>query len=1076
MKVYREPNVWIEVTTDGFAFEGPTMNLRPIIFGTMFQVEVKTALGSYTNSSGLSASYPDLKTDADVDTDTVELYLVHTDTGEEYDITEGLVDGGVEPTFGASSVTIPALMYDAPIDSTTGIRAATGDEFSDSAEDFTDLRYGDKLVLIDNNNEMVTVNQVDTNDNIELVIQYAKNIIYYDALVVGEEFAVGDIVVGASSTATATVMYNHENADGLTGYILLGPLNPLGTPFQDNENLQVSSVTIAVADGANVAVGTSYKLAYTTLSAPGAIVPGDVLAGPAGADQILNGDFASDLSDWTAGAQWAWNAGVADVAIAGAGTFVQTVTTFVAGNVYHVEFTLTVGAADIVVSAGGVTLATIAASGTYAWNFVATSAAPLTFTPAALFTGDLDDVSSGECSGGTVLYEEVYSATDGFVLMTLTTAGITDGQNLTVDDGTAVTATVAVSDGQERLFSDGYIGLIDSPSILYYDALTVSFLAGQTLTGGTSAAVAEILYVYESGTTGYLYLGTRTGVPFQDNETITDDQTVPGSATTNGLDAKAEVDQVLYFDALTAPAAISIGDTLEGAGGAQGIVLYVEEDGVDGFVLLHMGDPLTVFVDNEALDVGAAQIATAYGTNAAITITVSRSYEIRRYLEGNTYVSYRAARADLDGSVYYISKYSDVLALAEAEEAVIPENPLAYAGKICTDLKSDCFLVPVQDLESYQDSTDSTNSSLWSQAFLLARDLETPYGYVVLTQNNTVRALLEVAINWKRDPDNYMNEAVGYFSMARVTENVIISERTANEGALIDAYTWQDSNISDFLAYGCRVGKTLELIDSAGAVTGGAVGQVYKFITNNVTADALTTITAMTTEQRNIKDYRYVDEYYDYDQEATYYAIYGDAIQNKGIRLIYPPTCEFESTEVPTHYLGVIRAAQLNINKPATIYTKALTPFVERVITPFNKTQLNKVAQGGITVYHQENTDTGVGSLPVKCRDAITTDRSISVNEEEVVVTEIDYCTRYIRGVFYPEMGRHHNDEMLDDGIATLAGGCQSHLVTGIKCVVSLELDSYVIDEDEVRKTIYNWSLEPRIPNKWADMTIHVVT
>ena len=126
-------------------------------------------------------------------------------------------------------------------------------------------------------------------------------------------------------------------------------------------------------------------------------------------------------------------------------------------------------------------------------------------------------------------------------------------------------------------------------------------------------------------------------------------------------------------------------------------------------------------------------------------------------------------------------------------------------------------------------------------------------------------------------------------------------------------------------------------------------------------------------------------------------------------------------------------------------------------------------------VFFQENTDTGVGSLPVKCRDAITTDRSIAVNEEEVVVTEIDYCSRYIRGVFYPEMARHHNDEMLDDGIATLAGGCQSHLVTGIKCVVSVELVSYVIDKDEVRKTLYEWSIKPRIPNKWADMAIHVL-
>jgi len=956
MKVYREPNVWIEVTTDSFAFEGPSMDLRPIYFGTIFQVEVKTALGSYSNASGLTGSYPDLKTDADVDTDSAKLYIVHTDTGEEYDVTDGLVSGGVEPTFGASTVTVPALMYDEMIDSTTGVRVTTGDEFSDSAEDFTDLRYGDKLILTDNNDETLEVNQVDADDNIELVVQYAKNIIYYDALVAGQEFAVGDIVVGAA--AQAEVMYNYEDSENSLGYLLLGVIT--GTDFVDGEDLDVLTVKIAESNGVQALIGTAKRLAYTGLTAPGAISIGDTLGGA---------------------------------------------------------------------------------------------------------------VASGD-----VLYIEVYNATDGFALLNMAVAGFVDGEALDVGAG-----AIGEADGVERDIT-GYVGLIDSPSILYYDGIVAgkSFTAGETIEDGTTGATAPILYAFvnAAGTSGYLYLGTiipgAVGPTFNDGNDI--EVATIKIAEANGQPAKAEVDQVLYFDNLSVAGGTPIGDEITGGtSNAMGTVLYSEDNGSEGFALLHMGDSATKFSDGETLTATAGGgTADADGANADISITVSRSYEIRRYIEGIAYISYRAARADLDGSVYYISKYEDVLDLAETEEAMIPENPLPYAGKLCTDLNSDCFLVPVQDLESYQDSTDSTNSSAWTRAFLLARDLETPYAYVVLTQNNTVRALMEVAINWKRDPDNYMNEAVGYFSMARVTEDITIAERTAVGGA-IDANTWQDAGISDFLAYGCRVGKTLELIDTAGEVTGGALGQAYKFVTNNVTATSLTTVTAMTSEQQLIKDYRYIDDYYTYDQEATAYAIYGDAIQNKAIRLIYPPTCLFDNVEVPSYYLGVIRAAQLNINKPAVIYTKSLTPFVERVVSPFNKTQLNTVASGGITVYYQENTDIGVGSTPVMCRDAITTDRSSAVNEEEVVVTEVDYCTRYIRGVFYPEMGKYHNDEMLDDGISFLAGKCQSHLVTGIKCVVSLELESYAVDEDEVRKTIYDWSLEPRVPNKWADMTIHVV-
>ena len=65
-----------------------------------------------------------------------------------------------------------------------------------------------------------------------------------------------------------------------------------------------------------------------------------------------------------------------------------------------------------------------------------------------------------------------------------------------------------------------------------YDALTLPFTVGQTVTGGTSGATAVILSIVQtSATAGTLRVGTITGGPFVDNEALT---TAGGAATANG--------------------------------------------------------------------------------------------------------------------------------------------------------------------------------------------------------------------------------------------------------------------------------------------------------------------------------------------------------------------------------------------------------------------------------------------------------------------------------------------------------------------------------------------------------------
>lgn len=77
----------------------------------------------------------------------------------------------------------------------------------------------------------------------------------------------------------------------------------------------------------------------------------------------------------------------------------------------------------------------------------------------------------------------------------------------------------------------------EAVSDLAYDALTLDFDVGETVTGGTSGASATILSIQPAtATTGVLKVGTITSGPFQDNEALT---SAGGAATANGASASA---------------------------------------------------------------------------------------------------------------------------------------------------------------------------------------------------------------------------------------------------------------------------------------------------------------------------------------------------------------------------------------------------------------------------------------------------------------------------------------------------------------------------------------------------------
>ena len=156
---------------------------------------------------------------------------------------------------------------------------------------------------------------------------------------------------------------------------------------------------------------------------------------------------------------------------------------------------------------------------------------------------------------------------------------------------------------------------------LLYDAETVGFTTlGQIITGGTSAATAELVAITDWGTTGLLKLRGKKGT-FQDNETITGSS--EGSATVNGTVG----DTSLLYDTETV-GFTTMGQTITGGtSGAKRLLRGVQDDGTTGKLVMQVDATQTgnnrdpqykAFQDDEIITGSTQGSATANGASTTI--------------------------------------------------------------------------------------------------------------------------------------------------------------------------------------------------------------------------------------------------------------------------------------------------------------------------------------------------------------------------------------------------------------------------------------------------------------------------
>lgn len=146
----------------------------------------------------------------------------------------------------------------------------------------------------------------------------------------------------------------------------------------------------------------------------------------------------------------------------------------------------------------------------------------------------------------TAFYEVTSSASEDDEIVSGITNGIWSVQQIGVSGGDYLIAVNGTDNGQIFDGSNWYPWDAVSVNALDYDALAADFDVGETVTGGTSGASAEILgLVRTTATTGTLYIGTVTGGPFQDNETIT---SASGSADADGANSSASTIAITGVD------------------------------------------------------------------------------------------------------------------------------------------------------------------------------------------------------------------------------------------------------------------------------------------------------------------------------------------------------------------------------------------------------------------------------------------------------------------------------------------------------------------------------------------------
>jgi len=289
------------------------------------------------------------------------------------------------------------------------------------------------------------------------------------------------------------------------------------------------------------------------------------------------------------------------------------------------------------------------------------------------------------------------------------------------------------------------------------------------------------------------------------------------------------------------------------------------------------------------------------------------SWEIRRYLLGNVYLSFRALRGDLVENRTWYDDTNAVLTGAGGTAAITPDNPLFYGAYICTTAGSGTWVCGVDDMYASDDYTLATTIK-WSEAFDYLQDFQDMYSFVIMTQNAQIIALSQTFVDWMSLPVNKA-ESVAFCSPHRTTEEEAINTATAtargDAAFAADGSTFTVAQIDgatySFVTYGCTPMGYIEVTynDTVYEIrTKKVEGALVTILDTSVIPAAIMGAASSSTALG--WTWRYINDYYDSAAEAQYYREYGASIADKRVRLSFPATVGVSisgvTTAIPSFY------------------------------------------------------------------------------------------------------------------------------------------------------------------------------
>lgn len=420
-------------------------------------------------------------------------------------------------------------------------------------------------------------------------------------------------------------------------------------------------------------------------------------------------------------------------------------------------------------------------------------------------------------------------------------------------------------------------------------------------------------------------------------------------------------------------------------------------------------------------------------------------YKIVMKGDGKAYVGYYALRSDLSESRLRLTPNTVATTLGGKQNIAI-DNPAAINAWLTLQIADEVFISCPNESDpgafldnSLCDETEWANTLNHLKTYTMQ---ESAYSFVCLAQNTQIISLLELFVDWMRDPDRH-RLICGYGSFPRVSEDVVLPA-TAVPSGNDDTTTFTDVT-QDYTVSGTIPGAYLELTSDAGTI--------YKRQIKTPGTGSLELYEATPDDVDTDWTYRVVNSYFTTYEEATNCKAYAQAYANRAFRLVWPESLRaiFKKEEhlVPSYmwqtYWTAMLAASESISLPHTnvgvntFFTESVFPSAE-----FKDEEiLDIIASGGIEIVKQDTP-----TSPLYSRHQLTTDMTSVNTREQSVVHQFDYAGMVLLLNFEKLVGTIELDEKGLALLKTIFTACQTFVVDKKQALRELNLTYLEVDPD----------------------------